>query len=575
MNTLGCLDRPTDGSYLLDGEEVVEMSGDERARLRNRKIGFVFQNFNLLSRTTAMENVELPLLYSGRFRASQRRERARQLLKKVGLESRVDHHPSQLSGGQQQRVAIARAMANEPPILLADEPTGNIDSHTSREVMDLFRQLNQEDGITIILVTHDQEVARHAAADRRLARRAGDLRHDRFRAGHRSPASARRRATMKRFFFWMIVVGIVVGASAAGYSKFHGAKQDAASLYRTMKVRRGEIRCVVNSSGTVQPVLSVQVGAFVSGPIKEVKVDFNDKVKKDQVLALVDELIPTAQRDQAKASLECASANLLQAEAKLKQAKRDWERAKMLLPKQAISDTDYDLAEATYETAKANVEVCKATIEQNKGALKLAQSNLDYTIIESPVDGVITDRKVDPGQTVATQFQTPVLFVVAPDLEKRVYVQASVDEADIGMIREAQLRSEPVTFTVDAYPKDTFHGKIAQVRLTPTTVQNVVTYTVIVEAPNLELKLLPGMTANLTFQIEKHEGKLKVPNAALRFFPKPNQVRPCDMPILDGVSPDNKEAREAEAADDAKDDPAAKERIRKQRYVWVDRRRVC
>jgi putative ABC transport system ATP-binding protein len=162
MNTLGCLDRPSDGSYLLDGDEVVDMSGDERARLRNRKIGFVFQNFNLLSRTTAMENVELPMLYSGRLRASRRRERARQLLARMGLEERMNHHPSQLSGGQQQRVAIARAMANEPPILLADEPTGNIDSHTSQEVMDLFRQLNREDGITIILVTHDQEVARHA-----------------------------------------------------------------------------------------------------------------------------------------------------------------------------------------------------------------------------------------------------------------------------------------------------------------------------------------------------------------------------------------------------------------------------
>jgi ABC-type lipoprotein export system ATPase subunit len=162
MNTLGCLDRPSEGSYLLDGEEVAEMSGDERARLRNRKIGFVFQNFNLLARTTAMENVELPLLYCGRFRARQRRERARQLLTRMGLESRLDHHPSQLSGGQQQRVAIARAMANEPPILLADEPTGNIDSRTSREVMELFRRLNQEDGITIILVTHDQEVAKHA-----------------------------------------------------------------------------------------------------------------------------------------------------------------------------------------------------------------------------------------------------------------------------------------------------------------------------------------------------------------------------------------------------------------------------
>jgi putative ABC transport system ATP-binding protein len=162
MNTLGCLDHPTSGSYLLDGEEVVEMSSDDRARLRNRKIGFVFQSFNLLSRTSALENVELPLLYSGRLHKGPRRELVRKLLKKVGLESRMDHHPSQLSGGQQQRVAIARALANEPPILLADEPTGNLDSHTSKEVMELFAALNREDGITIIVVTHDQSVARHA-----------------------------------------------------------------------------------------------------------------------------------------------------------------------------------------------------------------------------------------------------------------------------------------------------------------------------------------------------------------------------------------------------------------------------
>jgi putative ABC transport system ATP-binding protein len=162
MNTLGCLDHPTSGSYRLEGDEVMDMSGDERAGLRNRKIGFVFQSFNLLSRTTAVENVELPLLYGSRFRGAKRRDRVRKLLHKVGLESRMDHHPSQLSGGQQQRVAIARALANEPAILLADEPTGNLDSRTSREVMGLFRQLNAEDGITVILVTHDQEVARHA-----------------------------------------------------------------------------------------------------------------------------------------------------------------------------------------------------------------------------------------------------------------------------------------------------------------------------------------------------------------------------------------------------------------------------
>jgi ABC-type lipoprotein export system ATPase subunit len=162
MHTVGCIDRPTSGSYLLDGEEIVTMSLDQRARLRNQKIGFVFQNFNLLSRTSALENVELPMLYSARFRSRQRHQRARMLLEKVGLDARADHHPSQLSGGQQQRVAIARALANEPPILLADEPTGNLDSHTSKEVMELFNHLNLEDGITIILVTHDPEVARFA-----------------------------------------------------------------------------------------------------------------------------------------------------------------------------------------------------------------------------------------------------------------------------------------------------------------------------------------------------------------------------------------------------------------------------
>jgi ABC-type lipoprotein export system ATPase subunit len=162
MNTLGCLDRPDSGSYLLDGEEVVEMSRDQRARLRNDKIGFVFQNFNLLARTSALENVELPLMYRGTYNARERRDRARQLLSRVGLADRMDHHPGQLSGGQQQRVAIARALANEPAILLADEPTGNLDSKTSREVIELFAELNRREHITVILVTHEQDVGRNA-----------------------------------------------------------------------------------------------------------------------------------------------------------------------------------------------------------------------------------------------------------------------------------------------------------------------------------------------------------------------------------------------------------------------------
>ncbi|MDA1052541.1 MAG: ABC transporter ATP-binding protein [Planctomycetota bacterium] len=162
MNTLGCLDRPTTGSYRLAGEEVADMSRDERARLRNRRLGFVFQNFNLLNRTSALENVELPLLYASGISAKQRRQRAIEMLGRVGLADRLDHHPSQLSGGQQQRVAIARALVNEPTILMGDEPTGNLDTKTSRDVIELFQRLNEDHGITVILVTHEQDVARNA-----------------------------------------------------------------------------------------------------------------------------------------------------------------------------------------------------------------------------------------------------------------------------------------------------------------------------------------------------------------------------------------------------------------------------
>ncbi|MEL6105832.1 MAG: ABC transporter ATP-binding protein [Planctomycetota bacterium] len=162
MNTLGCLDRPTHGSYLLDGHEIVTMNRDQRARIRNKQLGFVFQNFNLLNRTSALENVELPMLYARGISARERHDRAREMLGKVGLGDRYHHHPSQLSGGQQQRVAIARALVNRPSILMGDEPTGNLDSKTSREVIRLFRELNEDQKITVILVTHDQNVARNA-----------------------------------------------------------------------------------------------------------------------------------------------------------------------------------------------------------------------------------------------------------------------------------------------------------------------------------------------------------------------------------------------------------------------------
>ena len=162
MNTLGCLDRPTSGSYRLGDDEVASLNRNELAQIRNTRIGFVFQNFNLLARTSALENVELPLLYSKRISARERRRRATAMLERVGLGDRMHHHPGQLSGGQQQRVAIARALVNDPSILMCDEPTGNLDSRTSREVIQLFRQLNDESDLTLILVTHDQDIASNA-----------------------------------------------------------------------------------------------------------------------------------------------------------------------------------------------------------------------------------------------------------------------------------------------------------------------------------------------------------------------------------------------------------------------------
>jgi putative ABC transport system ATP-binding protein len=162
MNTLGCLDRPSKGRYRLDGIEVGRMSKDQLARLRNKQIGFVFQNFNLLARTTALDNVEVPMLYDPGYTRRARRKRAKEILARVGLADRMDHRPNQLSGGQQQRVAIARALVNHPSILLCDEPTGNLDTRTSREIMGFFRELNKIEGLTIILVTHDLEIARQA-----------------------------------------------------------------------------------------------------------------------------------------------------------------------------------------------------------------------------------------------------------------------------------------------------------------------------------------------------------------------------------------------------------------------------
>ncbi|MEN6406719.1 MAG: efflux RND transporter periplasmic adaptor subunit [Thermoguttaceae bacterium] len=375
---------------------------------------------------------------------------------------------------------------------------------------------------------------------------------------------------MKRLLLWIILAGIVVGGGVVGYRHVRPA---AKIVYQTAPVSRGDIAFTAKESGAVQPVLSVQVGSFVSGPIHRVYVGFNAKVKEKQLLAEVDPLPSKAKVAQAKAQLASSEAYLMQAKAKLKQAHQNWKRAKDLMPKNAISASEYDQYESEYEAAEASVAIYKASVDQSKAALDQAETDLGYTKIVSPVDGIVTDRKVDPGQTLASTYQTPVLFVVAPDLEKRVYVLATADEADIGMIRDAQSRNQPVSFTVGAYPKDKFEGKIREVRLTPTTVENIVTYTVVVEAPNPQLKLLPGMTARLTFQIEKHAGVLRIPNAALRFHPKPEQVRDADRSIAEGMAEKDQEKEKNDdeyfARPQASDKASFAWLERKTQYVWI------
>jgi HlyD family secretion protein len=371
---------------------------------------------------------------------------------------------------------------------------------------------------------------------------------------------------VKSILFWSIALVGVAAAGTVGYQRYNAAR-NASGQYRTKAIQRGDVALVVNSTGTVQPVLNVQVGAFVSGPIKSVRVDFNDKVKKDQTLAEIDPQTYKAAEAHESAALAHAVADLKRVETLLEHAVHFEERNGRLKKKGAIAENDYEQSITDRKSLEAQVELCKAAILQSKADLETAKANLGYTNITSPVDGIVIDRKVDPGQTMAAQFQTPVMFIVAPDLEKKVYVNASVDEADIGLIRDAQKRNQPVDFTVDAYPDDNFVGHIFQVRLNPTTVSNVVTYTVVVETANGELKLLPGMTANLVFQIEKRANVLRVPNAALRFHPKAEQVRKSDLPIVEGRLEEETSGHPSGEAAEKKD--AAAPHGKKPMYVWV------
>jgi HlyD family secretion protein len=305
-----------------------------------------------------------------------------------------------------------------------------------------------------------------------------------------------------------IILVLLIGAGGAYLfkNKENGVK------FRTEKAVRGDIRASVTATGTMSAVVTVLVGTQVSGTIKQLFVDFNSIVKKGQLLALIDPALQQARVEQARASLQSAGANVEKSEAALLDAKRTLERNRTLFAKNYIARSDLDTAETNHQSALAQVNVTRAQVGQARAALQVEETSLRYTRILSPVDGIVISRSVDIGQTVAASFQTPTLFNIAQDLT-RMQIDATVDEADIGKI----LVGQPVQFSVDAYPDIPFDGQVSEIRNAPTTVQNVVTYAVIIKVENPEHKLKPGMTANVSIVTDTRTGVLKIPNAALRF----------------------------------------------------------
>jgi HlyD family secretion protein len=314
---------------------------------------------------------------------------------------------------------------------------------------------------------------------------------------------------MKKILIWMAVLAVIgVGA----FMKFRDGSEGP--KFRTEKITKGDIVSTVTATGTVNAVTTVLVGTQVSGTIEHIYVDFNSPVKKGQLIARIDATSFEAQVEQAKANLNSAKANVEKAEATLVDARRTVTRNRELRAKDLIAQSDLDTSVTNFDTSKAGVAVAQAQVSQAQAALKTALTNLGYTKIVSPVDGIVVSRNVDVGQTVAASFQTPTLFTIAQDLTK-MQIDTNVDEADIGRVKVGQ----DVEFTVDAYPETTFRGKASQIRIAPISVQNVVTYDVVVLVDNPELKLMPGMTANVSIIAAEAKDVLKIPNAALRFRP--------------------------------------------------------
>ena len=292
------------------------------------------------------------------------------------------------------------------------------------------------------------------------------------------------------------------------------SRPEATAGYSTAAVEQGDIRVAISATGSLRALSTVDIGSQVSGQVLSVEVDFNDGVRAGQAIAHIDPAPMSSRLTQSQANLASAQAGLTEAQASLKNAEADYARKTELAQRQLVSGSEVDLALAARDQARARIASARASVRQAEAAVASAQLDLDYTVIRSPVDGVVLLRAVEPGQTVAASFQTPMLFQIVEDLSK-MQIDLSIDETDVGQVREGQR----VEFTVDAYPDRRFSGVVHQIRLSATNVANVITYPVVVRVDNPDGALLPGMTANAEIEVSRRTDVVRIPNAALRFRP--------------------------------------------------------
>lgn len=310
-----------------------------------------------------------------------------------------------------------------------------------------------------------------------------------------------------------IIFGVLCCTLVIGVFLYFSSKREVIR-YETLKLDRGDISKYVVATGTVNPVSTVIIGSQVSGIISELYADSNSKVKKGQVVAQIDPVPFKHQVRKAEASLATARAKLEKAKVNAEKDRLKFNRSKKLFEKDVISVDEFDEARAAYKASLAEIKLSEAEVLQAEAALEIAKTDLEHTVIVSPMDGVVISREVDVGQTVVSTFQTPTLFTIAEDLV-HMQVVANVNEADIGMVRVGQYAK----FTVDAFPEDVFEGEVTKILINPIIFQNVVTYSTIISVDNSSLKLKPGMTANTSILVAKVEGVLRVPNVALRYTP--------------------------------------------------------